>query len=164
MHAPQAVLLSILPVADVGTVVRPCTLSKAVPLILLKTTLVACSITVAEVAFALKRVHFEFTLIRRVLLSKLKLAKTIANAIFPLTLVIVAIGPLVNADSIRLIVIVETEVDTFVGVDIPSQSIFLVVLPVTCVLRPRGGPFVDTKAFLLGLRVEPADVSVTTFP
>ena len=111
LHASKSIFLAIFPKADVNAAVRPDTFTKAMALICLETTMIGCAITVFEVAFSFKLVLLELSNVERVLLGEFKTTDAITLPIFPLPLVEVAVGPAIDPNAIRLVLIVKSKVD-----------------------------------------------------
>lgn len=102
-----------------------------------ETPLVIGSVAVLEVAFAFELIGPEFTDIVRVSLGEFKFTDAAPNTVLPFTLVEVSVWPLINANTIWLVIVVKAKVYTLVWVDVAPQPCLFVSLPEPFILRAR---------------------------
>ena len=102
--------------------------------------------------------------VERVLLREFKFTDATSHSVLPLALIEVTVGPAVDSNAIWLILVVVAKVHALVWINIPAKACFLVAFPIAFVLASVAGPCVATKAFLVCLRVEPANILISTFP
>ena len=104
-------------------------------LVALESSLIKRAITVLEMSPSLQQICFELSYIKRILLEEFEFADTASDSILPFTLVKVTIWPSVHSNAIRFVIIIVPKVDTFIRVNVPSQTIFLITLPETFIFR-----------------------------